>query len=105
VVAGRGPGAILEEAPGRPVALLEVFGRPIRVGVVAQGEDRALDVNDEPGGCLVASPGAVGDVARRNDHRGGVFSGPHSAAIRIVTVVTMTTVTILLLAPTPPSTC
>jgi hypothetical protein len=73
--------------------------------VVAQGEDRALDVTDEPGGCLVAFPGAVGDVARRDDHGGGVFSGPHPAAIRIVTVVTMTTVTILLLAPTPPSTC
>jgi hypothetical protein len=36
---------------------------------------------------------------------GGVFSGPHPAAIRIATVATMTSVAILLLAPTPPSTC
>ena len=53
--------------PGRLVAFLEVLGRTVWVNVVAQGEDRALHATDEPGGCLVAITGAVGDVARRDD--------------------------------------
>jgi hypothetical protein len=66
VVSRGGPGALLELSPGRLVALTEVLGRPIFVCVVAQGEDRALDATDDPGGCLVAITGAVGDVARRD---------------------------------------
>src|SRR5918995_6309035 len=69
VISGAGPGARLELAPGRVIALGKVFGRPLWVGVVAQGEDRALDALDESGGCFVALLGAVGDVARRYDHR------------------------------------
>jgi hypothetical protein len=37
VVAGRGRGAVLEATPDGIVALVEVFGGPVRVGVVAQG--------------------------------------------------------------------
>src|SRR5215213_9132612 len=67
VVSRDGLGALLELSPARLVALPEVLGRPIWVGVVAQGEDRALDATDEPGGCLVALTGAVGYVARCDD--------------------------------------
>ena len=66
VISGAGPCAPLELAPGRLVALPKVLGRTVRVSVVAQGEDRAIDATDEPGGCLVAITGAVGDVARRD---------------------------------------
>jgi hypothetical protein len=67
VISGAGPGARLELAPGRVVALGKVFGRPLWVGVVAQGEDRAIDATDESGRCLVVLPCAVGDVARCDD--------------------------------------
>jgi hypothetical protein len=70
VVAWAGPGARLELAPCGVVALGKVFGRPIRVSVVAQGEDRDLDATDEPDGCLVALPAAVGDVVRRDNDPG-----------------------------------
>jgi hypothetical protein len=65
-------GALLELFPGGVVAFLEVLGRCVWVSVVAQSENRAIDVRDEPGGCLVALRGAVGYVARRVDHRGAV---------------------------------
>src|SRR5687768_14953097 len=103
VVSGGGPGAVLEQSPGRIVALVEVFGRPVRVGVVAEGEHRVLDALDQLGGCIVKLVVAAGDVARRDDHRsvgylrGGVFSRPHPAAIKIAAVVMMTTAAILLL--------
>ena len=67
VISGCRSGAYLELSPGGLVALLEVLGRTIWVSVVAQGEDCALDATDEPGGCLVVLPCAVGDVARRDD--------------------------------------
>ena len=54
VVTWDGPCALLELSPGRLVALTEVLGRPAFVGVVAQGEDCALDTTDEPGCFLVA---------------------------------------------------
>src|SRR5215211_1469310 len=74
VVARDGPGALLESAPGGIVALGELLSRSMLVGEVAHGEDRgaAVDVLDEPGGCLVALAGAVGDVTRRyNQHLPG----------------------------------
>jgi hypothetical protein len=93
--------------PGRLVAFLEVLGRTVWVNVVAQGEDRALHATDEPGCCLVALPGAVGDVARRDDDLPegggpGSHSGAQPTAIRIARVIAMTTLAILPLAP---STC
>src|ERR671919_1442232 len=73
VVAWAWHGARLELAPGGLVTLGEVFGRALRVGVVAQGEHRgAVDALDEPGGRLVVLPGAVGDVARSDDNRWAV---------------------------------
>src|SRR5215212_8178332 len=69
VVARDGPGALLELAPGRIVALGELLSCSMLVGEVAHGEDRgAVDVLDEPGGCLVALAAAVGDVTRRYNH-------------------------------------
>ena len=70
--------------PGRLVAFLEVLGRTVWVNVVAQGEDRALHATDEPGCCLVALPGAVGDVARRDDDlpRRGRSRGPFRGAAK-----------------------
>src|SRR5215212_1764199 len=71
VVARDGPGALLELAPGGIVALSELLSRSMLVGEVAHGEDRGavVDVLDEPGGCLVALAGTVGDVTRRyNQH-------------------------------------
>ena len=75
VVARGGPGAVLEAAPGGIVALVEVLGRPVRVGIVAQGEDRTGDATDELGRGLVALAAAIGYVARRDNHRrgGGLF--------------------------------
>src|SRR5688500_8020474 len=72
MVARAGQGARLEPAPGGLVTLGEVFGRPVRVSVVAQGEDPALDAADETGGRLIALPRAVGAIARRDDHRSTV---------------------------------
>src|SRR5215213_10362843 len=54
VVAGDGLGALLEAAPRRPVASLEVRRRAPGVGLVAQGEDRPVDATDELGSGLVA---------------------------------------------------
>src|SRR5215218_4434673 len=77
------PGARLELAPGRVVALLEVLGCPLWVGVVTQGEDRALHATHKPGGCLVALASAVGDVARCDDDIPGRRSrGPLRSATK-----------------------
>ena len=43
VVAGGRPGAALESAPGRSVAVGELLGRAVLVGLVAQGKDRAAN--------------------------------------------------------------
>src|ERR671912_303690 len=68
VVAWDRLGALLEPSPARLVAFLKVLGRSVWVGLVAQGEHRGtVDATDEPGGCLVAVAGAVGDVASRDD--------------------------------------
>src|SRR5918994_4199024 len=59
VVPRDGSGALLELSPGRLVALLEVLGRSVRVGVVAQGEHRGtVGGTDELGGSLVTCAGA-----------------------------------------------
>src|SRR5688500_4835726 len=47
VVAGRGTRARLVTPPGRVVAVAEVGGRTLRVGVVAGREDRAADPVEE----------------------------------------------------------
>jgi hypothetical protein len=51
--------------------MLEVLGRSVRVGLIAQGEHRGtVGGTDELGGSLVTCAGAGGDVARRDDdHR------------------------------------
>src|SRR5919107_2763505 len=68
VVAWDGLSALLELSPTRLVAFLKVLSRALRVGLVAQGEDRGtLHTTDEPCGFLVALPGAVSYVARRDD--------------------------------------
>src|SRR5215208_4122100 len=84
MVARDGPGALLELAPGGIVALGELLSRSMLVGEVAHGEDRgaAVDVLDEPGGCLVALAGTVGDVTRRyNQHPPGRVVAEEEEAI------------------------
>jgi len=99
VISGCRSGAYLELSPGGLVALLEVLGRTIWVSVVAQGEDCALDATDEPGGCLVVLPCAVGDVARRDDdipgRRSRGRSGAQPRVRRTATKATMTTFAVL----------
>src|SRR5215208_3553554 len=70
MVARDGPGALLELAPGRIVALGELLSRSMLVGEVAHSEDRGsvVDTLDEPGGCLIALAGTVGDITRRYNH-------------------------------------
>jgi hypothetical protein len=64
-------GAPLETSPRWPVAFLEVRCRAPGVGFIAQSEDRPVDVLDQFGGSLVALGAAGGDVASRDDLRGG----------------------------------
>ncbi|HKH37812.1 MAG TPA: hypothetical protein VKA82_11670 [Rubrobacter sp.] len=71
VVAGDGLGAPLEPPPRRPVAFLEVHRRASGVSLIAQGQDRPVDTLDQLGGSLVALGAAAGDVASRDDLRGG----------------------------------
>src|SRR4029453_13214547 len=49
VVAGRGPRPRLVPAPGRTVAIAELGSRPGRIGVVAEGDDRAGDAVEQLG--------------------------------------------------------
>ena len=72
VVAGRRPRAGLGgAAPARVVAVRELGGRAVRVDVVAERVDAAVDAGDERAGGLVAAAGAVGDVADADDDRIG----------------------------------
>ncbi len=71
VVAGDRPGAPLEPPSRRPVAFLEVRRRASGVSLIAQGQDRPVDTLDQLGGSLVALGAATGDVAGRDDLRGG----------------------------------
>src|SRR5919107_5445130 len=71
VVAGYRLGASLEPPPRRPVAFLEVRRRASGVSLVTQGQDRPVDALDQFGGSLVALCAATGNVARRDDLRGG----------------------------------
>ena len=105
VVAGDGLGAILEPAPGGVVALLEVLSRPVWVGLVAQGEYRAVAyITDEPGRRLVAPPlQSAMSPAATTTGGGGDRSGRQPTATRTATKATMTTVAGLP-TPTPPST-
>jgi hypothetical protein len=102
-------GAVLKAAPGWFVALIKFLRRTLRVGLVAQGEDRAaFDATDEVGGCLIVCAGAAGDIAYRNDdlpgRRSGGCSGAQPKARSIVRRATMITVA-LLPTPRPPSAC
>ena len=69
VVAGDRKGAVLEPAPGRVVALAVVLGRPLLVGVVAQGNDRAVYGSEQVRRRLVAAAGAAGYVACSDEDR------------------------------------
>ena len=71
VVAGNRLGALLEAPPRRPVAFLEVRRRASGVSLIAQSQDRPVDTLDQLGGSLVALGAAAGDVAGRDDLRGG----------------------------------
>jgi hypothetical protein len=55
MVTGHRLGAVLETAPGGFVALVKFLRRALRVGLVAQGEDRtAFDATDERAKCSSA---------------------------------------------------
>ncbi len=72
VVAGRRMGPGLVPAPGRRVAIGELAGRPVGVGVVPHGEDRRLRHRVEQlRGLFVARLAGVarGDVARAHQDR------------------------------------
>ena len=56
-------------APGCSIAVVELGLGAIRVGVVAQGEDRASDTVEEFSCRLVLGPAAAGDVACSDQHR------------------------------------
>ncbi len=88
--------------------LAKILNRPVRVGVVAQGDDRALEAAQQVCSCLVTFARAAGDVASRDDDRRvGVLWGenrsePQPKAVRVARMATMITVAVLP-APMPPS--
>src|SRR5215208_6886196 len=84
MVAGHRLGTVLEAAPGGFVALVKFLRCALRVGLVAQGEDRAaFNSTDEPGGYLIGCAGAAGDVAHCDDDLPGRRSrGPLRSAAK-----------------------
>src|SRR5918994_4758325 len=61
--------ARLEASPGGVVAPLELEARPGVVDVVTEDRDRAVDVLEKGGRCLVAGTPAGGDVPRADEDR------------------------------------
>jgi hypothetical protein len=80
VVARRRLGAGLVPTPGGVVAVGELGGRAIIVGVVAEGEDRSPDSVEQVSGGLIAPAGAASDIARSDQDRiaFGYLPQPHS---------------------------
>ena len=69
MVPGGGPGPVQVAAPGRRVAVAEVGGAAIRVGVVAGGEDGPLDRVEEFRRRRARIELAIGDVAGTDEDR------------------------------------